>query len=46
MVFEHAQDHASRSAAITSIAEKIGVRPRRCGAGCGRPSVTGVGGPG
>ena len=29
MVFEHTQDHASQWAAITSIAAKIGVRPRR-----------------
>ena len=40
MVFEHAQDHPSQWAAITSIAEKIGCTAETLRTGCGRPSVT------
>ena len=39
MVLEHAGEHASQWAAISSIAAKIGCTARRCGAGCGRPSA-------
>lgn len=46
MVREHASEHASEWAAMRSIAEKVGsVRPRRCGCGCARRSVTGASGP-
>ena len=46
MVFEHAQDHASQWAAITSIAEKIGCAAETLRAGSGRPSVISAGDPG
>ena len=40
LVFEHQDEHSSQWAAITSIAEKFGSRPRRFASGCAGPRPT------
>ncbi|MBS0431305.1 MAG: hypothetical protein JSS21_02705 [Proteobacteria bacterium] len=42
MVLDHQAEYGSQLAAIASIATKFGCTLRRCGDGCGRPSVTGA----
>jgi hypothetical protein len=46
MVLDHRHEYGSQWEAICSVAEKLGPRPRRCGAGSGGPRPTLVAGPG